>query len=152
MQHRRNDIKSYICTGNSICNYSRGGVKGAHGGCAPPLFCRHVFLCSHFEEAQTVLIDVKLIINNVPLIYVYPITIKTCLRLNHLLFSRQLLYSCNTRWTVVRNLTVLSSTTDNINYISNHFWGRWRHEYVVNLYETQRTSKLNINSPKIILC
>ena len=25
----------------------------------------------------------------------------------------------------------------------------WRHKYVVNLRETQRTSKLNINSPKI---
>ena len=27
--------------------------------------------------------------------------------------------------------------------------GRWRHGYVVNLRETQRTSKLNINSLKI---
>ena len=51
--------------------------------------------------------------------------------------------------TVVRNLTVLSSTTDKINHISNHFWDRWRHEYVVNLRETRRTSKLNINSLKV---
>ena len=34
------------------------------------------------------------------------------------------------------NLTVLSSTTDKINRISNHFWDRWRHEYIVNLHET----------------
>ena len=40
-------------------------------------------------------------------------------------------------------------TTDKINRISNHFLGRWRHGYVVNLRETQRTSKLNINSLKI---
>ena len=33
--------------------------------------------------------------------------------------------------------------------MSNHFLDRWRHEYVVNLRETQRTSKLNINSLKI---
>ena len=33
--------------------------------------------------------------------------------------------------------------------ISNHFWDRWRHEYVVSLREIKRTSKLNINSPKI---
>ena len=42
------------------------------------------------------------------------------------------------------NLTVLSSTTDKIKRISNHFWDRWRHEYVVSLRETQRTSKLII--------
>ena len=68
----------------------------------------------------------------------------------HLLIDRQLLYSSNTTSiTIVKNLTVLSSTTDKINRMSNHFLDRWRHEYVVNLRETQRTSKLNINSLKI---
>ena len=104
---------------------------------------RTPFFCNHFEELQTVLIEVKLIINNAPLTYVYPNTIKTCLTLNHLLFGRQLLYYYNTTSTVVRNLTVLSSTADKINRINNHFWDRWRHECVVNLCETQRTSKLN---------
>ena len=33
--------------------------------------------------------------------------------------------------------------------MSNDFLDRWRYEYVVNLRETQRTSKLNINSLKI---
>ena len=60
-----------------------------------------------------------------------------------------LLYSSNTTSTLVMNLTVLSKATDKINRISNNFWNKWRHEYVVNLRETQRTSKLNINSPKI---
>ena len=98
------------------------------------------------------LIKVKLIINNAPLTYVYPNTVKTYLTPDHLLFGRQLLYYSNTTSTVVRDLTVLSSTTDETNRISNHFWHRWRHEYVVNLWETQRASKLNIKSPKIILC
>ena len=84
------------------------------GGRMPPFFCNHVFLCNHFKELQTVLIEVKPIINNVPLIYVYPNTIETCLRLNHLLFGRQLFYSPNARWTVVRSLTVLSSI--------KHYW------------------------------
>ena len=106
------------------------------------------FFCNHFEELQTVLFEVELIINNAPLTYVYPNTIETCLTPNHLLFGRQLLYSSNTTSTVVRNLTVLSSTTDKINRISNHFLDRWRHVYVVNLRETQRTSKLNIDSLK----
>ena len=69
---------------------------------------------NHFEELQTVLIEVKLIINNAPLTYVYPNTIKTYLTLNHLMFGRQLLYYSNTTAAVVRNLTVLSSTTDKI--------------------------------------
>ena len=86
-----------------------------------PFFCNHLSFWDHFEELQTVLIKVKLIINNAPLTYVYPNTIKTYLTPNHLLFGRQLLCYSNTTSTVVRNLTVLSSTTDKINRISNHF-------------------------------
>ena len=66
-----------------------------------------------------------------------------------MLFGRQLLCSSNTTPTVVRNLTILSGTTDKIIRISNHFLDRWRHGYIVNLRETQRTSKSNINSLKI---
>ena len=91
-------------------------------------------------------IEVKLIINNAPVIYVYPNTIKTYSTPNPLLLNRQLLRYSNTESAVIRNLTVLPSTTDEINHISNHFWHRWRHEYVVNLPEIQKTSKLNINS------
>ena len=36
-----------------------------------------------------------------------------------------------------------------MNRISNHFWDRWRHEYVVILPGTQKASKSNINAPKI---
>ena len=113
----------------------------------PFFFCNHLFFCNSFEELQTVLIEVKLIINNAPLTYVYPNTIKTYLTPNHLLFGRQLCYS-NTTSIVVRNQTVLSSTTNKINCIINHFWHRWRHKYVVNLCETQQASKSNINSKK----
>ena len=127
-------------------------LEGAREARALSIFCSHLLFSNHFEELQTVLFEIELIINNAPLTYVYPNTIKTCLTPNHLLFGRQLLYCSNTASTVIRNLTVLSSTTDKINRISNHFWHRWRHEYVVNLCETQGTSKLNINSPKIMLC
>ena len=107
----------------------------------PPFFGNHLFFCDHFEELRTVLKLNWSIMMDVPLTYVYPNTIKTYLTLNHLLFGRQLLcYS---------NITVLPSTTDKINCISNHFWHRWRHEYVVNLCETQRASKLKKNSQKL---
>ena len=94
-----------------------------HRGGFPPIFLESValFFCNHFEELQTVLFEVELIINNAPLTHGYPNTIKTCLIPNHLLFVRQLFYSSNTTSTVVRNLTVLSSTTDEINRISNNF-------------------------------
>ena len=111
--------------------------------------CNQLFFLNHFQELQTVLFKVELIINNAHLIYVYPNTIETCLTPNHLLFGRQILYSSNTTSAIVRNVTALSSTTDKINRISNHFLDRWRHGYAVNLRETQRTSKLNINSLKI---
>ena len=87
----------------------------------PLFFAITCFLCDHFEELQTVLIQVKLIVNNAPLTYVSPNTIEAYLTPNHLLFGRQLLCYSNTTSTVDRNLTVLSSTTDKINHISNHF-------------------------------
>ena len=127
--------------------WSRGGFRGGR-----PFFCSHLLFCNHFEEIQSVLIEDKLIINNAPLTYVCPNTIKTYLTLNHLLFGRQLLCYSNTTSTAVRNLTILSSTSDKINCISNHFWHRRRHDNVENLCETQRASKLNINSQKVMLC
>ena len=83
------------------------------------------------------LLEVELIINNAPLIYVYPNTIGTCLTPNHLLFGRQLLYSPNT------------TSTDKMNRISNQFGIGGDMHNVVNFGETQQTSKLNINSQKI---
>ena len=46
------------------------------------------FFSNHFEELQTVLYKVELIISNASLTYVYPNTIETCLAPNHLLFGR----------------------------------------------------------------
>ena len=124
-------------------------LKGGAGGSAP-LFLKPLVFCYHFEELHTVFIEAKMVINNAPLIYVYPNTIKRYLTPNHLLFGRQLLCYSNTTSAVMRNLTILSSPTDKTNRISNHFWHRWRHEFEVNLLETQRASKLNINSPKLL--
>ena len=70
---------------------TRGGFRGGTGG-ARPVFLQSLVFCDHFEELQTVLIEVKLIINNAPLTYVYPNTIKTYLTPNHLLLGRQLLF------------------------------------------------------------
>ena len=83
--------------------FSEAYLEDGAGGARPLFFAiTCCFFCDHFEELQTVLIQVKLIVN-------------------HLLFGRQLLCYSNTTSTVDRNLTVLSSTTDKINHISNHF-------------------------------
>ena len=51
------------------------------GAAHPPLllFSAITFFFNHFEELQTVLFEVELIINNAQLTYVYPNTIKICL-------------------------------------------------------------------------
>ena len=51
----------------------RGGFKGGVGGASPPYFFQSLVFCNHFEELQTKLLEVELIINNAPLIYVYQI-------------------------------------------------------------------------------
>ena len=61
----------YIC---------RGGFKGGQEECAPPpplllpYFLQSLVFSNHFEELRTMLFEVELIINNGPLIYVYPNT------------------------------------------------------------------------------
>ena len=126
-----------------MCFYDRGGFReGGEGARAPP------FLQLLWRSTNCVVRSWTDHYNK-PLTYVYPNTIETCFTPNHLLFGRQLLYSSNTTSTAVRNLTVFSSTTDKISCISNYFLDRWRHRYVVNLCETQWTSKLNTNSLKI---
>ena len=78
--------------------------------------------CAKFQEELTCRFKSKLIINNAPLAYVYPNTMKTYLTSNDLQFRRQLLCYSNTTSAVFRNLTILSGTTDKINRSSNHFW------------------------------
>ena len=54
---------------------SEGGVGGSPSSLAPPVLpppfiSNHLFFFVNFEELETVLIEVKLIINNAPLTYV----------------------------------------------------------------------------------
>ena len=71
--------------------------EGKGSACPPPFFfCNHLLFCNQFEELETALFEVELIINNAPLTYVYPNTLETSIAPNHLLFNRQLLYSPNT--------------------------------------------------------
>ena len=62
-----------------------GGEWGV--GVRAPYFLRSLVFCNHFEELQTMLFKVELIINNAPLIDVYPNTIETCLTHNYLFLA-----------------------------------------------------------------
>ena len=112
------------------------------------IYCRGGF---RGREVCVPLLSFAITLKNYKLCYskLNPNTIKTFLTPKQLLFGRQLFHSFNTKSTVVRNLTVLSSTTDKISRTRNHFLDKWRHGYVVYSRETQRTSKLNINSLKV---
>ena len=71
----------------------RAGFRGGRGGHAPPPSPRLFFeiTCSFFKSlwrTANVLFEVELIINNTPLIYVYPNAVEICLTLDHLLFGR----------------------------------------------------------------
>ena len=105
----------FLCRGGCKVGARRGGE-----GTCPPYFLQSLVFCNHFRELETVLFEVELIINNALLPYVYPNTTETFLTPNNF-FGRQPLYFSNTTSTVATNLAVLSSTTDKINHISNHF-------------------------------
>ena len=109
----------------------RGGFRGEQGDAR-----NHLFFF-FFKELQTVFIEVKVIINNVPLTCIYPNTIKTYLTSNHLLFDRQLLCYSKTASALIKNITVLSRPTHTMSRISNNFWHRLGHEYAINVRETQ---------------
>ena len=128
-----------------VCYGQRQIQGGERKARAPSFFTITCFFCNHFEELRTVLFEVGLIIINAPLTYVYPNTIETCLTPNHLLFGRQLLYSSSTTSAIVTNLTVLSSITDKITASVIICWI----DGDMNLRETQRTSKSNIDCLKI---
>ena len=97
------------------------------------------------------LLEVELISNNAPLTYIYSNTIETCFTSNDLLFGRQLLYSSHTTPTVVRNITDLSSTTDKIDRISNHFLDRWRHKFTLDTTNIKTKYRLSRNNDIVLV-
>ena len=74
-------------------------------------------------------------INNRPITYFNEDESESCLAPNHLLFGRTLLLS-NSLTTDLSypNPNLIIKPTKLLNII-NHFWDRWRKEYLVNLQE-----------------
>ena len=89
-----------------------------------------------FEEMQTVLVEVEQILNNRPLTYAYPNDLECCLTPNHLLYGRNLPYTATNKSPI--NVIFDEHSAEKVTRVINHFWNRWRNEYVVNLRESQK--------------
>ena len=76
------------------------------GGKASLIFAITCFFTIVLKNYKIEFFKVELIINNAPLICVYPNTIKICLTPNNLLFDRQLLYSSSPTSSQETNLSV----------------------------------------------
>ena len=97
----------------------------------------------NFEELNTILLEIESIMNNRPLTHVYMDSSEVCLSPNHLLFGRNL---CHFSPEPCENLSINSNKLSNI---VNHFWDRWRREYVVSLREHQKIVEANLNRPVV---
>ena len=81
--------------------------------------------------------------------YVYTDELESCATPNNLLFGRNLKQNSIHTSPVSYHPWDITEHNDNINAILDHFWDRWRWEYVVNLRETHRPLKSRWNLPKI---
>ena len=89
----------------------------------------------HYEELQTVIIDIEAIVNSRPLTYVYNDDIEEALTPAHLLLGRRLLSTFKESFddgTDVDN-AVLTKRMKYLKALSEHYWKRFREEYLLEL-------------------
>ena len=102
----------------------------------------------NYEEMVTVLCEIEQIINNRPISYLYPTEFETCLTPNHLLFGHRLEQTSSKSSPLSVELYNISQHSANTQRIIDHFWNRWRREYVVNLRESHKFQYQNQLQPK----
>ena len=89
----------------------------------------------NYEELQTVLCEVETILNNRPLTYYYSDNTEQCLTPNHLLFGRTMKLFDPESIDITDDINFHSKKISNI---INHFWERWRREYLNMLRENHK--------------
>ena len=100
---------------------------------------------------QTVLFEVKMILNNRPLTYVYPDEIQNALTPNHFLFGKTLTSTSDRNTPTQFSTQNINAQSKKVNRIINHFWDRWHKEYFVNLRETHKQNLQNRDQQHIRL-
>ena len=100
-----------------------------------------------YEEMITVLSNVETIVNNRPITYTYDELTQTPLTPNHLLYGRRLSLECKES---IHDTPVTSNENVNkrVNYLQtllDHFWMRWRDEYLRELREQQKAKSKKVD-------
>ena len=99
-----------------------------------------------FDELQTILLEIALVNNNRPLTHIYTDSTELWLTPNQLVFSKNLNHSSLSESLVNAEIDIYEHK-EKLTNIVNHFWHRWRTEYVTNSPEYQKLRSLNSNSP-----
>ena len=96
-----------------------------------------------YEELLTVLIEIEGVLNSRPLTYVYVDDLQP-LTPSQLIIGRRLLTNPNsviTETEQIQNKRVITKREKHLKQVLNHFWNRWRREYVTELREHHRRKK-----------
>ena len=95
-----------------------------------------------YIELQTLASEIELILNNRPIGDDYDDDVEEVLTPNHLIFGRMLSTSGDQQFlSGVHTGGNLAKRKRALNTIIDHFWNRWRREYVTSLREVQRLHK-----------
>ena len=100
-----------------------------------------------YEEMQTVLFECEAILNNHPLIYIFPTNLSSCLTPNHLGRVRKSSFINSSPLT--HDPSELTTYSNHVTTVINRFEDKWGYEYVVNLRETHKYYFTKKNQPFI---
>ena len=90
-----------------------------------------------YDELTTILMEVEVVLNSRPQAYVEAEGIEEALTPSHLMLGRRIhrLPDPVISTTPVSNVDTLTRRFRYLTKLSNHFWNRWRHEYLLSLRE-----------------
>ena len=98
-----------------------------------------------YNELLTMVTEVEMIINSHPLSYVTPDDLKEPLTPSHFLTGKRTMsipdgISTDQNWDDDIQITIpeLSRHMRHLNSVLNHFWKRWKREYLLELRESHR--------------
>ena len=104
-----------------------------------------------YEELLTGVTEVELILNSRPLTYISATDLDEPITPSHLLTGRRLLdlpdYLCQKKGDEDYNCTYsISQRMNHLNNILDHFWNRWRREYLTELRENHRKRNPDVSN------